>query len=204
MDKFLKKQYVKVTIAVLLAVGFAMYELLATWWTLIHYLGYVIFYGAALVLGVIALYKLYKKIWTTDRKYFFRAFYILVSGAVVALVINLISVFYLPYYYDQDLKIKAFAHDDFFTSCTLQLKNNGKFRLVNSTWFDGYYTYGKYRIENDTIYLSTNKPLGKDFFIEADKMLIEADKLYFIDNKRNEINNYFEFNIINENNENNR
>lgn len=197
MNKTLKIQLVKAILVSVFSIAYTIYLIEPDEEDIIDG---VRSFGIYVLLAIIAFSTLLKanRVYDETNK---KTFWIIVSVLFLGLVATLAIDRGYAYYDAHSVKIRAWHKVD-LGGCTITLRNDGRYRVHNYFMIAGTYTYGNYRIENDTIYLSNNKPFGEDTEYEASRMVKKRDNLYFVKDENNEIDRYSEFKIIENNNEN--
>ena len=77
----------------------------------------------------------------------------------------------------------------------MKLREDKSYQLENYSILGGEFIEGQYRLQNDTIYLDKNEPIGNDFM--NDKLLITKDKVLFHLDKNGEYETgFFSMRII--------
>lgn len=189
MNKTLKIQLVKAILVSVFSIAYTIYLIEPDEEDIIES---VRSFGIYVLLAIIAfsiLWKAFVRLDETNKK----TFWIIVSVLFFGLVATLAIDRGYAYYDTHSVKIRAWHKVD-LGGCTVILRNDGRYKFENYFMIASGYTYGKYRMEDDTIYLSNNKPFGEDTAYESNKMIIKGDSIYFI--RDNEKDDGFIFKII--------
>lgn len=149
-------------------------------------------YLLSLLIAVWAITISRKKLKVEESKIYKLPYYILALGVVAIVGLKIIehiknsSPIILKAYYDGDTN-----------GLGLDLREDGTYRIENSSILGGNYIDGNYRFKGDTILLDKERPLGSDNDFLTNKLLVTPDKVLFHLNKDGKFDSgYFSMDII--------
>ena len=161
-------------------------------WFVFDFFIMLFWYLVSFLIGFWAISISRKKLKIEEAKIYRVPYYIIASGVVA--IVGLKTTEYINN--NSPVIIKAFYDGD-TNGLGLDLREDGTYRIENSSILGGNYINGNYKFKGDTILLDKERPLGSDNDFLTNKLLVTPDKVLFHLNKEGKFDSgYFSMEII--------
>ena len=161
-----------------------------TEWFIFDSFEIILWYGLGLLIAIPTIIISIKFARKTKSK----TYYLPVVILVLATIVNLGLLTFGKTENNSPIILWA-NYDGDTNGLTLRLREDGTYKLENYSILGGDFTEGTYDIQNDTIYLDKEKPIGNDFM--TGKLVLTPDKILFhLDNNGEYDTAFFSMRII--------
>ncbi len=150
----------------------------------------ILWYGLGLLIAIPTIIISIKSASKTNSK----TYYIPVVILGLATIVNLGLLTFGQTENDSPIILWA-NYDGDTNGLTLKLREDGTYKLENYSILGGDFSEGTYNIQNDTVFLDKEEPIGNDFMTR--KLVLTPDKILFhLDNKGEYDTGFFSMRII--------
>ncbi|GEM_PF-1580118 len=132
----------------------------------------LLWYGLGFLIATPTIFYSVKYARRTNSK----TFYIPVIIIGLATVVNLGILTLGDTENDSPVILQAYYDGD-INGIALKLREDGTYKLENNSILGGDFTEGNYDLDQDTIYLDKERPIGNDFMTR--KLILTSDKVLF-------------------------